>query len=149
MYDQYVHFLCVQFGGWRKVASPEDHMGTQRFRRGLPWPASHSGLYIIGLFIVQSEWETELVVSNNGFWRATMCWPLLCFCRPFICLDSNPECCRNKWALRRLATHTALLATHPPTLATQPFMCASWWKLEGGGGCWSGSVTGYVQNCKI
>ncbi len=34
------------------------------------------------------------------FWQATVCWPLLCLCRPFCIfergLDSNPESCRSK-----------------------------------------------------
>ncbi len=36
------------------------------------------------------------------FWRARVCWPLLCLCRPFWiferCPDSNPESCRSKQA---------------------------------------------------
>ncbi len=34
------------------------------------------------------------------FWRARVCRPLLCLCRPFMiyegCLDSNPKYCRSK-----------------------------------------------------
>ena len=41
------------------------------------------------------------------FWRARMCRPLLCLCRPFMIfegyLDSNPECCRSKLARYRLS----------------------------------------------
>ncbi len=36
------------------------------------------------------------------FWRARVCWPLLCLCRPFCiferCLYSNPESCHSKQA---------------------------------------------------
>ncbi len=43
-------------------------------------------------------------------WRARVCWPLLCLCRPFCTferyLDSNPECCRVK--------HAGALPTKPP-----------------------------------
>ncbi len=41
------------------------------------------------------------------FWRARVCRPLLCLCRPFMifegCLDSNPEYCRSKLARYRLS----------------------------------------------
>ncbi len=41
------------------------------------------------------------------FWRARVCQPFLCLCRPFMiiegCLDSNPEYCRNKLARYRLS----------------------------------------------
>jgi hypothetical protein len=41
--------------------------------------------------------------SWKFFWRATVCWPLLCLCRPFCiferCLDSNPESCRSNYQL--------------------------------------------------
>ncbi len=34
------------------------------------------------------------------FWRARVCWPLLCLCAHFCvfgrCMDSNPESCRSK-----------------------------------------------------
>ncbi len=40
------------------------------------------------------------------FWRAGVCRPLLCLCRPLMifkgCLDSNPECCRSKLVRYRL-----------------------------------------------
>ncbi len=50
------------------------------------------------------------------FWRARVCRPLLCVCRPFMifegCLDSNPEYCRSKLARYRLS-HPSLLLSHP------------------------------------
>ncbi len=52
------------------------------------------------------------------FWRARVCRPLLCLCRPFMilegCLDLNPEYCRSNLARYRLS-HPSLtdLATHP------------------------------------
>jgi hypothetical protein len=40
-------------------------------------------------------------------WWATVCWPLLCLCRPFCiferCLDLNPESCRSKLARYQLS----------------------------------------------
>jgi hypothetical protein len=53
------------------------------------------------------------------FLRARVCWPLLCFGRPFCifdrCLDSKPESCRNKQARYQLShlSHSNL-ATHLP-----------------------------------
>ncbi len=45
------------------------------------------------------------------FWRARVCWPLLCKCRPFMifegCLNSNSECCRSKRARYQLSHHPA------------------------------------------
>jgi hypothetical protein len=41
------------------------------------------------------------------FWRARVCRPFLCFCRPICifesCLDSNPESCRSKQASYQLS----------------------------------------------
>jgi hypothetical protein len=52
------------------------------------------------------------------FWRAKVCWPLLCLCRPFCiferCLDSNPESCRSKQARYELSNPAFFLATHLP-----------------------------------
>ena len=48
------------------------------------------------------------------FWRARVCRPLLCLCRPFMiferCLDSNPEYCRSKLARYRLSHPSLLLS---------------------------------------
>jgi hypothetical protein len=53
------------------------------------------------------------------FWRARVCRPLLCLCRPFMifegCPDSNPEYCRSKLAGYRLSHPSLYLATHPST----------------------------------
>ncbi len=55
-------------------------------------------------------WEAALVYPVMlciFFWRARVCWSLLCFCRPFCiferCLDSNPESCRSKQARYQLS----------------------------------------------
>ncbi len=41
------------------------------------------------------------------FWRARVCWPLHCLCRPFCiferCLDTNLESCRSKQARYQLS----------------------------------------------
>ncbi len=46
------------------------------------------------------------------FWRARVCWPRLCLCRPFCifgsCLESNPESCRSK-QVRCQLSHPSLL----------------------------------------
>ncbi len=53
------------------------------------------------------------------FWRASMCWSLLCLCRPFMifegCLNSNSECCRSKRARYQLnhPSTNNTSATHP------------------------------------
>ncbi len=44
---------------------------------------------------------TVIIDLSQIFWRARLCWPLFCLCRPFCiferCLDSNPEsCCRKQ-----------------------------------------------------
>jgi hypothetical protein len=58
------------------------------------------------------------------FLRASVCWPLLCLCRPFCIferwLNSNPESSRNKQALRYQLSHPSFyLATYLSNLATQ------------------------------
>jgi hypothetical protein len=49
----------------------------------------------------------ELLLFCIFFWRARVCRPLLCLCRPFMifegCLYSNPEYCRSKLARYRLS----------------------------------------------
>jgi len=59
------------------------------------------------------------VYVNLFFWRARVCRPPLCLCRPFMifegCLDSNPECCRSKLARYRLS-HPSLYVNLPPLI---------------------------------
>ncbi|MFN9910241.1 MAG: hypothetical protein ACK56F_29705, partial [bacterium] len=61
-----------------------------------------------------TTWEKRIWREAQGrfffcifFWRARVCRPLLCLCRPFMnfegCLDSNPEYCRSKLARYRLS----------------------------------------------
>jgi hypothetical protein len=51
------------------------------------------------------------------FWRATVCWPLLCLFRPFMvfegCLISNSECCRSKRTRYKLSHPSQLLPPIP------------------------------------
>ena len=53
----------------------------------------------------QAETPTDVLYIFNG--PATVCWPLLCLCRPFcifdLCLDSNPDSCHNKQASYQLS----------------------------------------------
>ncbi len=58
------------------------------------------------------------------FWRASLCWPLLCSCRPFCifesCLVSNPESCRSKQARYQPEPpifHYQRTVSHPSHLA--------------------------------
>jgi len=68
------------------------------------------------IFGICKEWASskDIYLTNNKyffccifFWRARVCRPLLCLCRPFMifegCLDSNPEYCRSKLARYRLS----------------------------------------------
>jgi hypothetical protein len=59
-----------------------------------------------------------------SFWRARVCWPLLCLCRPFCiferCLDSNPESCRSKQHFTNLATHLLDWPSHPSPWLSHP-----------------------------
>ncbi len=61
------------------------------------------------------------------FWRARVCWLLLCLCRPFCmferCLDSNPESCRSKHACYQLSQPFPYLATRPISLLSHPSPC--------------------------
>ncbi len=63
------------------------------------------------------------------FWRARVCWPLLCLCRPFIIfegyLNSNLESWRRKQRPSNLATHPSYFATHPSNLANNPSKLAN------------------------
>ncbi len=59
--------------------------------------------------IKQSSYQVSIFCIY--FWRARICWPLLCLCRPFCvferCLDSNPTSCRLAAVASRRATNLA------------------------------------------
>ncbi len=78
------------------------------------WPAGNITENCIWLYII--------FIFFSYFWRARVCWPLLCLCCPFCiferCLDSNPESCRSKQALPTYShSSPSNLATHLPPLS--------------------------------
>ncbi len=79
------------------------------------------------------------------FWRARVCWLLLCFCRPFCilarCLDSKPESCRSKKARYKLS-HPSLLTSLWLFIFEEWSILASWRSLTNitGSGFGSDSV---------
>ncbi len=86
------------------------------------------GFRIIQCFSVFTRlfWSEGNLFFCIFVWRARVCRPLLCLCRPFFifegCLDSNPEYCRSKLARYRLSHPSLYLATHPSYLAAHPFV---------------------------
>ncbi len=71
------------------------------------------------------------------FLRATVCWPLLCICRPFCifkrCLDSNPESFRNKQTRYQLSRPSPSLSRPSPSLShpsPSPICSGSWLDWE-------------------
>ncbi len=106
-HTQVHQFYTAILSPWLRDRFPVQYRNTGNFTQ-----VQFSSTEILGAFLGYSFFCIFF------FWRARVCRPLLCLCRPFMifegCLYSNPEYCRSKLARYRLSHPWPIpLISHP------------------------------------